>query len=151
MSAFEIEIRNEAKNIRVPAARLKLAARKILKSLGLKGASLSILLVNDRAIRRLNRRYLGHDRATDVIAFPQKKPFLGDIVISLETTKRQAKEYGNSFDYELCFYLCHGVLHLMGFEDKTKKQSEKMLRKQEKILRKIGTGSHPRPFAAIDR
>ena len=103
-----------------------------------------------------NYRYLNHRRATDVIAFPQQskagmarakkgtfadpegRPFLGDLMISLETARKQAKTYGNSFFYEVCFYLCHGILHLMGEIDKTKRDAEKMAETQKRILEKIG-------------
>ena len=88
-----------------------------------------------------------HDRATDVISFSQLEgkplgpkegiPFLGDIVISLETTARQAAEYGNSFDYELHFYICHGILHLMGWDDKSKREAARMFSKQTQVLKKI--------------
>ncbi len=143
MSALEIEIRNES-SLRVPIRRLKNVARKILKSLKLKNAGLGVLLVSDQAIRRLNRRFLKHDQATDVIAFEGEPPFLGDIVISLETTRRQAKEYGNPFFYELSFYLCHGILHLMGQDDGTAEKRQKMLKRQEKILSVIWPSKKPK-------
>ncbi len=137
---------------RVLVSRLQKNIRAILKVLGWeKGASLSLLLAGDRSIRKLNKKYLGHDCATDVISFsqlegkplPSKKgvAFLGDIVISLETTARQAAEYGNSFDYELHFYICHGILHLMGWDDKVKKEAARMFAKQTQILKKIGIKS----------
>jgi probable rRNA maturation factor len=111
----------------------------ILKSLGLKKAGLSILLTTDAKIRTINRKHLNHDWATDVISFgAADHSLLGDLVISLDTTKRQAKEYDNSFEYELAFYICHGILHLMGYEDSTKAKREKMHRKQKQILEKTG-------------
>ncbi len=63
---------------------------------------------------------------------------LGDIIISIDTTARQAEEYGNDFLYELAFYLCHGILHLMGHDDSTKAQAERMWAKQTNVLKKIG-------------
>ncbi|MBI3314303.1 MAG: rRNA maturation RNase YbeY [Candidatus Omnitrophica bacterium] len=114
-----------------------------------KKAGVSILLTHDAGIRKLNRKYLKHDRATDVIAFGNPKgarplgarlpgPFcLGDIAISLETAKRMAKELGTSFDYEVHLYLCHGILHLMGYDDHKPKDRARMWRKQDKILRTL--------------
>ncbi len=130
---------------------LRMTAGKILEELGWKKAALSLWLVGDRQIRRLNQQHLKHDRSADVIAFSQlegkklKAPaagavFLGDIVISLDTTARQAPEYGNPFFYELAFYLCHGILHLMGHSDQTKKQALRMERRQKAVLEKIGFG-----------
>ena len=142
----EIEIRSEVRNLGISIPRLKGAARKILNLLHLSQASLSVLLVDDRKIRRLNRRYLAHNRPTDVIAFgqlpgplPKRGRFLlGDIVISVPTAKRQAPRYGNPLFYEICFYLCHGILHLLGWKDKSKKEAFKMRRKQEAVLKHIG-------------
>jgi len=153
---FEIYIQNQVKGARPPVRSLKEAARRMLKLLGWKRAVLSVLLVDDRKIRTLHRRYLGHDRPTDVMAFSQLEasgpkgrrpggapypkngpPVLGDIVISLPTTRRQALFYGNSFSYELHFYLCHGILHLMGYDDKTKKQAQEMEKMQTEILEKL--------------
>ncbi|MGH7890396.1 MAG: rRNA maturation RNase YbeY [Thermodesulfobacteriota bacterium] len=143
--ALDIQVRNDEKNIRVSLSFLRSKARRMLKILGWKKAGLSVLLVNDRKIRQLNRRYMNHDRATDVLAFGQLKPsyrkgeipFLGDIVISLPTTRRQARQFGNSFLYELCFYLCHGILHLMGYRDKSRKEAQRMERIQKEILKKV--------------
>jgi len=149
-SKFDIRIRSEVRIPSVSVAYLKKTAAQILKLLKWKKAALSVLLVGDPAMRRYNRQYLGHDRTTDVIAFPETRTkrvpgnqavFLGDIVISIPTTRRQAQEYGNSFKYELCFYLCHAILHLMGYCDKTQKEALQMDRKQKRILKKIGI--HP--------
>ncbi len=150
-SLYEIQIQIDTRKPkpRLSALRLQKNIAAILMALGWKkGASLSLLLTGDRSIRQLNKKHLGHDYATDVISFSQlegkplssKKgaPFLGDIVISLETTARQAAEYGNSFDYELHFYICHGILHLMGWDDQTKKDAKRMENKQKKILENIG-------------
>lgn len=162
-----MSLRNEARRFRVSEKKLKKIVRQILKQLGLKKTGLSILLTDDRRIQTLNRRFLHHDRPTDVIAFgnvprserrapsfrskifKEKKgsrysvlgtrcpDFLGDLVISLETTERQAAAYGNRFDYELAFYLCHGILHLIGYSDKTKHGAAFMERKQKQILKHI--------------
>ena len=152
---YEIQVKLEARKPEVSVARLKKNTRAILKALGWKKAVLSLWLAGDRQIRILNKRYLHHDRPTDVIAFSQREgkplrlkdglPFLGDIAISLETTVRQAADFGNSFEYELHFYICHGILHLMGWEDSTLKSAAKMERKQKLILEKIGlchSGAH---------
>ncbi len=121
----------------------------ILAALAFERAALSVLFVSDRRIRSLNRRYLNHDRPTDVMAFSQLEgrlcrrhdesvPFLGDIVISTETAARQAREYGNGFLYELSLYLCHGILHLLGWDDSTPAAGARMGRKQQRILKTIG-------------
>ena len=105
--------------------------------------------MGDRKIRTLNRRYLGRDYPTDVIAFSHTEqaaspricesvPFLGDIAISLDTAKKQATRFRSPFRHEMALYLCHGILHLMGYRDKTKKEAARMERQQKRILKKIG-------------
>ncbi|MDA9101125.1 rRNA maturation RNase YbeY [Omnitrophica bacterium] len=150
MATFEIELRNQTRKYSV--AKFRVLGEKILKALGWKRAGITLFFVADRGIRRLNRRYLKHDRPTDVIAFSHLEgakiacapaagrpvPYLGDVVISLQTAARMAKQLGYSFEREVTLYLCHGILHLMGYDDKTRKGSEKMKRKQEQILKTLG-------------
>ncbi|HET7853089.1 MAG TPA: rRNA maturation RNase YbeY [Candidatus Methylomirabilis sp.] len=107
---------------------------------------LSVLLVGDRAIRRLNRVYLNRDHPTDVLAFPQPKGFpspgphlLGDVVISVETAARQAKAQGHSLDQELALLLIHGLLHLLGYDDSTPAARRRMSSTQARLLA-ISTG-----------
>jgi probable rRNA maturation factor len=147
--SFEIHLQNQVRTIPVSLAWLGRQTAKMLKRLQYKQAAVSILLVGDREIRALNQRYLGHDWVTDVLAFgyrersplKKKRIFFGDIVISLPVTQRQAKKYGNSFRYELCFYVCHGLLHLKGFRDKTARERLRMERKQKNILKRIQVSS----------
>ncbi len=85
---------------------------------------LSVSIVGDRAIRRINRDYLGRDRPTNVISFSLQEgefgavgsPALGDVVISADTARREADEGGLEFFERLCFLLLHGTLHLCGYD-----------------------------------
>ena len=146
---FYVDLQNRSTQKPIGLLKIKTAVKHILKNLGFRTATLSILFVNDAEIKKLNRRYLKHNRPTDVMAFSQLegKPifaspttmnYLGDIVISVETAARQAKEYDNPFWYELMFYVAHGIFHLIGQTDKTKKERERMHDQQTKLLRKIG-------------
>jgi len=151
---FDIQIRSEIPHPRLRLSFFKATVRKILKTLKWEKASLSILLVDDFKMRRFNQRYFNRRRTTDVIAFPnlchnkkrrkcqsgikKEVPFLGDILVSIPTARRQAKAYGNLLQYEVCLYLCHGILHLLGNKDKTKREFLAMEKKQKKILEKIG-------------
>ncbi len=148
VSKLDIRVKIEAPSPLYTKNKIAATAKKILGVLGWKKAALSVLVVGDRRIRRLNLTYLHHDRATDVIAFsqlegrklkspPHHLPVLGDIVISRDTTTRQAVQFGNSFWYEFVFYLCHGILHLMGYEDRKPSDQKKMWKKQKSILKKI--------------
>ena len=92
--------------------------------MGLSDRELSLTLINDRAMARLNRETFGRRGPTNVIAFPlddvpsPKGPpaLLGEVVISLQTTRRQAQEFGWPWQELLDFFLIHGILHLLGYD-----------------------------------
>ena len=104
---------------------------------------LSILLVDDKKIRQLNRLWRKIDRPTDVLAFAQREgqfaepgdPVLGDIVISVQRAAAQAKERGHSLTREMDVLLIHGLLHLLGYEHtRSPKQAQKMRAMEKKLL-----------------
>jgi probable rRNA maturation factor len=117
----------------------------------LKKADLSILLTDNSAIQRLNFSWRGKNKPTDVLSFPQfeknelkklaklkKIPSweMGDIVISLEKAKSQAKEHRISLKEELEILLVHGILHLLGFDHEISAKEEKKMQKLEMQLLK---------------
>lgn len=122
---------------------LKQKAEIILKAIGLPDAQLSILITDDAEIRTLNRDYRGRDNPTDVLSFSQieggfenvEPDLLGDVVISLDTAKRQADEKGHPVELEITILLVHGTLHLAGYDHEGKKSdAEKMLNKERELL-----------------
>lgn len=136
--ALKVTARNEASKHRISMPRFERSVKKILKTLGWKHAELNVLLTSDRDIRKINRKFLKHDYATDVIAFPGEGNYIGDIVVSLDTAASNCAAYGNTFSYETLFYVCHGILHLMGHDDSTSAKSKAMHRKQALVLKKAG-------------
>jgi len=92
----------------------------------------SVALVSDRRIAELHRRFLNELGPTDVITFQH-----GEIVISAETAKRQARAFRTSLEHELCLYIAHGLLHLRGYDDKTPAGAAEMKRLQENLVAKI--------------
>ena len=104
------------------------------------GRSVSALLTGDRRIRALNKKYLRHDYATDVISFgldggpPAESGMLGDIVVSVETAEKTARRLGIPFKEELARYLVHGTLHLLGYDDRKTAERKRMHARQERIL-----------------
>jgi len=104
----------------------------------------NIIFVSNQKIRALNRKYFGSDQATDVISFPsgddfpEESEFMGDIVISSDKAVQNAKAYGVTFDKEISLYVIHGILHLLGFEDKTKKGRATMRSMEDECLKKTG-------------
>lgn len=90
---------------------------------------ISVVLVSDNRIAELHRRFLNETGPTDVITFRH-----GEIFISTETAKRQARKFGSSLEHELRLYLVHGLLHLAGLDDKTAAGAAEMKRVQEKLV-----------------
>lgn len=104
--------------------------------MGIEGENVNFLFVTDSEIRKYNRRYLRRDDATDVIAFEMKEEgILGDVLISTDTARRQAKEQEHSVLTETTILAIHGVLHLLGYRDKRKKDRERMWRKTNALLK----------------
>jgi probable rRNA maturation factor len=130
-----IEIQNLQTKIPISPAAIKTAIRKVLKKLELKDGLLSFVFVDDRKMRAVNKCYLNHDYATDVLTFDLSEGNLeGEIVISLQTAKRNAAEYGNSLQAEIVLYMVHGVLHLLGYDDHRPSDTKKMRAKEKQLL-----------------
>ena len=111
---------------------LERVAEKTLKILRIKILEISIVLVGDAKIKELNKKYRKINKVTDVLAFDY-----GEIFICLPQAKRQAKRLEHSLKKELGILLIHGILHIAGYKDKTKKDFNKMTQKQNEILLKI--------------
>lgn len=137
---LEIELVNRQKRHAVDLERLRSAARMVLQGEGVQRATLSIAVVSDRAIRPLNRRYLQHDYATDVLSFllDAGPDWLeGEIIVSADTAATQAPQYGASAADELLLYVIHGTLHLVGYDDTTPSERKRMLARQRRYLRRV--------------
>lgn len=119
----------------------------------------ALTFVDDEEIQALNKAYREKDKPTDVLSFPQWEDnddemtivydeddapeedaeMIGDIVISLQTAKRQAEEFGHSLEREVCFLFVHGFLHLLGYDHEEGDAEEaEMFAKQDEILQKAG-------------
>ena len=110
----------------------------------------SVTIVDNEEIRKINNKFRNIDRATDVLSFPLidfdneslpddgSKIYLGDIIISIERAKEQAKEYGHSIDREIGFLTAHSMLHLLGYDHMVPEEEKEMFAKQEEILNNLG-------------
>jgi probable rRNA maturation factor len=114
-------------------------------ALGQAQSVLSLTLVGDEAIRALNRKYRGKDKPTDVLSFAlhedggaQGERLLGDVVISVETARRQAEEYGAPLQRELERLLIHGILHLVGHDHHEAGERRRMRREERRLAACIG-------------
>lgn len=175
-------LQNRQRAVAVNCAWLGRTAEAVLAAARVEAAELSLVLVSDRRMRSLNRRYRKKNRTTDVLAFPiqrapltltlsltrcnhgatgtpgrgkkivprpcfggegagegEKPPMLlGDVVISMETAKRQASEFGHSLRDEVARLLVHGVLHLLGYDhERSERDALLMARKEKAVLRAI--------------
>lgn len=104
------------------------------------GGEISLTLVSDPEIRRLNREYLDRDRATDVIAFTLgDDPLLGDVYVGMERAVDQAVEAGVSIEEELVRLAVHGTLHVLGHEhpEGPDRLESAMFAVQERIVREV--------------
>jgi probable rRNA maturation factor len=95
-------------------------------------AELNVILISDRRMAELHRRFLQESGPTDVITFQH-----GEIFISTETARRQARRFGTTTDREMRLYIAHGLLHLHGFDDKDARSSAQMQRAQEKLVASV--------------
>jgi probable rRNA maturation factor len=141
-------------NSKSPVSALWLRSLSSLVLKSVKGSSfekrseLSVVLTGDGEVRRLSRRYRKIDKTTDVLSFPllegkglkvgARGPItLGDVVISVPQTKRQASQQGKDFKQELALLLIHGILHLLGYDHGTMSQEKKMFGLQNRLLKKV--------------
>ncbi|MBI4115706.1 MAG: rRNA maturation RNase YbeY [Candidatus Omnitrophica bacterium] len=143
---FEITVQNKQRRVRLSKVKLIQLTQKVLEILGWKRIGLSLVLVNDSEIQKLHHEYMGENTPTDVMAFGQmegkpfpqgKTPFLGDVVVSVETARRRGPQFGNKWDEELLLYICHGILHLMGYRDSTPGKKALMEKKQKQVVKKV--------------
>jgi len=146
-----IEISADEAPVPLWSKSLKNYALKVLDRMGRDKWDLSILLCGDKTIAALNSRYRGKPEATDVLSFnmeekpaggkpggaPHGRILPGDIVISLDTLKKNAGRFKVSEDEELRRLLIHGILHLDGMDHRTNQKDEPMLRFQEQILTEL--------------
>jgi probable rRNA maturation factor len=140
MTTPDIFVRNLQRKIHVNVAELQdFAAKAVRKSLQVheekktdlrKLHEVFVWLISDRRMASLHRKFMHQTGATDVLTFQH-----GEIFISVETARRNARAFGSSLAGELRLYVVHGLLHLHGFDDCTQPDARKMKRTQQKILR----------------
>lgn len=130
-----IEAYNATSIPRIPLARMRRAVKNVLEGEKVKKAEVNIVVMDDTSIHEMNKTYLNHDYPTDVITFYlDERPLAGEIYISAETARMQAAEYGVSFTNEMMRLAAHGALHLVGYDDATDEEREKMRTLEDKYI-----------------
>ncbi len=146
MTTYIIELQSEADAAGIDTHDLERLALRALETESVaKPAELSILLADDATVRELNRSYRGADAPTDVLSFAQSEgepfarpdstaPHLGDVVISIDTARRQADEYKLTLGDEVAHLLVHGILHLLGYDHEQPEDAAAMRLQEYEIL-----------------
>ncbi len=100
---------------------------------------ISIIFTSDDNLLEINQKYLNHDYYTDVITFDysEKDTIAGDIFISIDRVKENAQIYNSNFEQELHRVIIHGILHLVGYKDKTEEDQKLMRQKEDYYLQKL--------------
>ena len=120
--------------------QLRFFCQKVIQNAwnGDEKAEVSVVLADDSFVQSLNKQYRHKDKPTNVLSFENEGLMAGDIVVAYQTTLREAKEKGISFQAHLAHLLTHGTLHLQGYDHLTDKQAEKMEKLEIKLLQKLG-------------
>ena len=143
---MKVQIDNRQSIHQIARRKLRQTAKAILNALDCPDAELSILIVDDQQITKLNRQFLNRKGPTNVIAFPMQEGqfseiapnLLGDVVISAETAQQEARNAGLSMEERLNQLLIHGTLHLLGYDHvKTVSEARRMEKKTNELLKII--------------
>ena len=132
MIQFEVEIKYSLKEKR----RIKEWLNLVAFEEGSKIQNLNFLIVGDKRMIHFNKTYLNHDYSTDIITFDnsENKKINGDIVISIERVKENSKKYKVKLEDELRRVMVHGLLHLLGYDDKNEKEKKRIRKKENYYL-----------------
>lgn len=136
-NVIEVELTNHQTEQAVELSSLSAAVRSVLAGEGIRTASVSVAIVDETTIRRLNRQYLGQDDATDVLSFlfsGKGEPLDGEIVACAGVAADAAHHYGWRTGDELMLYVVHGALHLVGYDDTTEQGRAAMRARQRHYL-----------------
>lgn len=144
---YQVRVHNPHLAADVDESMLRRAVVETLQRFKVSGAELNIALLTDEALAELHRRHLGVDGPTDVLSFNLAEPdhtagdsVEGDVAISIDTARRQALRRGHPPAAEMTLYAVHGVLHLLGLDDRTPAQARKMHSLENQILADLGLG-----------
>jgi probable rRNA maturation factor len=139
-----VEITRRGPGKEFPSRALKKIAQVILLSVGRADAELSLALIGNSEMQRLNAKYRRKNYPTDVLSFPIDETFpstrrqLGDVVISVEKAREQAKERGRTHNQEMVTLLIHGIVHLLGYDhERSARDARVMKRLENKLFREL--------------
>ena len=138
---IDVSVNDQQSELNIDQERIVDAVQCVLRGEGIMEGSIGLAIVDDATIQDLNRRYLNHDYATDVLSFLLHRDgnqVEGDVIASAQTAARSAREFGWSAADELLLYVVHGTLHLAGYDDKSNTERSTMRGREEHYLLKYG-------------
>ncbi|PIT93864.1 rRNA maturation RNase YbeY [Candidatus Falkowbacteria bacterium CG10_big_fil_rev_8_21_14_0_10_43_11] len=133
---MRLEINNVTKD-KINTKILKKGAVVFSRRMKLNNKAVSVAFVSGQRIRSLNKRYRKINKVTDILSFAGEGEFLGELIICYPQIRRQAKQAGNKIKDELLFIFIHGLLHLVSYDDTTKKGYKEMMELGKKISKSI--------------
>jgi probable rRNA maturation factor len=138
--AIMVPIADRQGHVKVDRRLLRQAVQQVLRMAGVSKAAISVAIVDDESISRLNWKFLRHRGPADVLSFPldDGECLEGEVIASAETAARRAPRYGWAAHDELLLYVVHGTLHLVGHDDRTARQQAEMRRKEQEVLEGLG-------------
>jgi len=158
-----VQIAKKFRDIKVHPPKLKKLVRTVCNRFKLSKATVSIAIVDDAEIRRLNKRFLNRNSTTDCLSFDlsddanvpaisalrtgvkkrktkDENRKLLELVVNAESAVKEAKLRGHSSETELALYITHGLLHNLGFDDSQRAKAKKMHKTEDEILQQLGFG-----------
>lgn len=159
-SGLVVDVSNRQRRLKTGAAWVRDLVGRASAAIGIEEGEISVVLVGDAAMAKVNEEWLEHEGPTDVITFGLSEAtdevdawpggLAGDIVVSTETACRMAEELGWSAENELAYYIIHGLLHLAGYDDTTATVRADMRRAERRVMKAIGLPPPPRrPASAL--
>lgn len=131
-----VSVTNLQKKIPLNHLKIKQQVNKILRKRKIKVNEISVVFVDAKTIKRLNKKFFHHSHLTDVLSFDNsfKENLLWEIIISTDAAIKNAKKFKTSIEFELELYLIHGILHLLGYDDSTSKKRRIMRQAEAAFL-----------------
>ena len=140
-SPYQIALLNQQSRHSVNERQLTEAATAVLRDSEFTSAAISLAVVDDGTIHELNQRHLQHDWPTDVLSFVLEDDGVhleGEVILSADTAAAAADETGNSAAEEQLLYVIHGILHLVGYDDKSDADAQEMQAAEARYLHEFG-------------
>ena len=136
----KVSIASPQELVKLDRPRLREIVRQVMAEEDIKGYEISLAFVDNPTIHGINKRFLEHDEPTDVITFPYSsgKVLVGELVIGVEVALEQARVGGHEVDAELALYVIHGLLHLVGYDDKDAHDRKQMRVRERYHLNGLG-------------